>query len=138
MIEVAGILLIQGDEYILQHRDEMPTIAEPGTYSLWGGTLESGEKPEAGALRELKEETGLALDPGQIRQLYSYESVGKGPKSFGKPVRAHLFIAEIDAETVVNFYEGQGIVRLPKYDKPHPNLNEFAKQAIEIYETAAR
>ncbi len=138
MIQVAGVLIIQGDEYVLQYRDNIPSIAEPDTYSLWGGALEGSETAEDGALREFREETGLTLTKNDLRHLHSYETVGKGPKSFGKPVFAHLFVTEVDSDAMITAYEGQGVVRLPKYSVLHEKLNEFAKEAIEIYETAAR
>lgn len=138
MTEVAGILLIQGDEYVLQHRDDIPTIAEPGTYSLWGGSLEDGETPTVGALRELKEETGIAIGENELQHLYSFEIMGRGPDTFGKPVKGHLFVVKLGDDIIVNVFEGQGIVRLPKYSEPHDNLNQFAREAIKIYETAAR
>ncbi len=37
-----------------------------GQWALPGGRLEAGETPEIGALRELEEEIGLALPPGEI------------------------------------------------------------------------
>ena len=37
-----------------------------GQWALPGGRLEAGETPELGALRELEEEIGLALPPGEI------------------------------------------------------------------------
>ena len=138
MIEVAGVLLIQGEDYVMQHRDDKPTIAEPGMYSLWGGTMENGETPEEGALRELKEETGLVLDEANIKFLAQFETEGIGPKSFGRKVRVHLFVSYINDSTEINCNEGQGIYRHKKYSELSSNMNDFAKTAIEIYETASR
>jgi 8-oxo-dGTP pyrophosphatase MutT (NUDIX family) len=40
-----------------------------GLWSLPGGGLHPNEKTEEGALRELREETGVALQPGQLTYL---------------------------------------------------------------------
>lgn len=138
MIQVAGTLIIQGDEYVLQHRDDIPTIASPGAYSLWAGTLEGEESPGQCAAREVLEETDVVVTPDQLTPLHDYISTGMGPKSLGKPVHIYLFAIEVGPETEVRCNEGQGIIRLPKYAAPHTKLNDFTKQAIEIYEATAR
>lgn len=138
MIRAAGVLLIQGDEYVLQYRDDKPTIYAPGTYSLWGGTLEGSELPQEGALRELREETGIILQSTNLIPLHNYITVGEGPSSFGQSVHVYLFATKITPEVQVELREGQGVVRLPRYTEMHEKLNEFTKEAIEIYEAAAR
>ena len=42
---------------LLQHRDNISTISDPGLWVFPGGHLESGETPFAGAMREMEEET---------------------------------------------------------------------------------
>jgi len=53
---------------LMLHRLKMPNA---GMYSPIGGKLEveSGEGPHACAVREIAEEAGIALDPGQVRLL---------------------------------------------------------------------
>jgi 8-oxo-dGTP diphosphatase len=50
---------------LLQERDEHPAI-DPEKWSLCGGHLEEGEEFLDGALRELAEETGVELTPGEL------------------------------------------------------------------------
>jgi 8-oxo-dGTP pyrophosphatase MutT (NUDIX family) len=38
----------------------------PGQWALPGGRIDAGESPEQAALREMREEVGLALEPGAI------------------------------------------------------------------------
>ncbi|WP_298757976.1 NUDIX domain-containing protein [uncultured Nocardioides sp.] len=50
---------------LLQERDEHPVI-DPEKWGMCGGHLEPGEDPLTGAVRELEEETGVLLAPGDL------------------------------------------------------------------------
>jgi len=56
---VALAILTVGDGYALQLRDDVPTIASPGRWALFGGSLHDGEPPALGIRREILEELGL-------------------------------------------------------------------------------
>ena len=55
---VVGVVLLRHDgAALLQHRDDIPTISDPGLWVFPGGHLEWGETPLEGAVREMEEET---------------------------------------------------------------------------------
>ena len=55
---VCGIVVLRSDgAALLQHRDDIPTIQDPGLWVIPGGHLEPGEMPLQGAAREVEEET---------------------------------------------------------------------------------
>ena len=54
-----GILIIKDEKILLGHRCEGWAN---GTWTMPGGKLDENEKPEDGAKREVKEETGLEID----------------------------------------------------------------------------
>jgi 8-oxo-dGTP diphosphatase len=54
-----GVVCLRGDEVLLIKRGTPPRL---GQWSLPGGRLEWGETTTAGALRELKEETGVEAE----------------------------------------------------------------------------
>jgi 8-oxo-dGTP pyrophosphatase MutT (NUDIX family) len=56
MIVVALAILEQDGRFLMQLRDDIPTILYPGVWGLFGGHLEKGEDPEIGLKREVKEE----------------------------------------------------------------------------------
>ena len=62
----AKVLLTCGDSLLVMRRDDIPTIAWPGHWDLPGGGAEPGETPADCALREVFEETGLALSPDRL------------------------------------------------------------------------
>jgi 8-oxo-dGTP pyrophosphatase MutT (NUDIX family) len=58
--EVAAAVLVAWDgRYLLQRRDDKPSIHMPDHWALFGGSLEPGEPPSEGMVRELEEELGF-------------------------------------------------------------------------------
>ena len=55
-VEVALAMLQRDGRWLIQLRDEIPTIVAPGCWGLFGGHLEAGETPEQALRRELLEE----------------------------------------------------------------------------------
>jgi 8-oxo-dGTP diphosphatase len=84
---------------LLQKRDSIPTIQEPGKWAVWGGHCEAGETPEACAIRELREEIGVEIaDPRALKFLMTRSVDGQEEIVF-----AYLF--ETDGTPPV--YEGE-------------------------------
>ena len=58
--EVAAAVLVGWDgRYLLQRRDDKPSIHMPDHWALFGGSLEPDEPPALGLVRELEEELGF-------------------------------------------------------------------------------
>ena len=58
-----GVVLTNADgKILLQLRDDIPTITDPGCWAVPGGGQEPGESVEEAARREFLEETEYALD----------------------------------------------------------------------------
>jgi 8-oxo-dGTP diphosphatase len=101
---------------LLQKRNNIPTIPEPGKWDLWGGHCEEGETPEACAIRELREELGVEIaDPQALKFLltrvvdereesvfaYFFEPDGTPPVYEGE--RAEWFAPEEAARMAMAF-----------------------------------
>ncbi len=64
---VAAILVDPQGRYIVQRRDDKPTIFFPGHWGCFGGAVDAGEEPADAMQRELREELELALDAAQLK-----------------------------------------------------------------------
>ena len=58
-----GAIIIEGDRVVLVKRGHPPLAGE---WSIPGGVLEVGETVREAAVREALEETGLAVEPGDL------------------------------------------------------------------------
>ena len=59
-VVVALAMLERQGQWLLQLRDDIPGIAAPGCWGLFGGHLDPGESPDQALRRELLEEIGWA------------------------------------------------------------------------------
>jgi 8-oxo-dGTP diphosphatase len=55
-VEVALAMLQRQGRWLMQLRDDIPSIVAPGCWGLFGGHLDPGEMPEQALRRELVEE----------------------------------------------------------------------------------
>lgn len=69
---IAAYAVIVDDERILLCRISaaLPNLA--GRWTLPGGGLDFGEEPAAGMIREVQEETGLVVEPGEVAHVDSF------------------------------------------------------------------
>ncbi len=70
-IEVAIAILPADGKFLMQLRDNIPTILYPGLWGLFGGHIEAGETPEIAVKREIMEEIGYQLLEPQKFGCYS-------------------------------------------------------------------
>lgn len=83
----AGVLVIQDGKVLLAQRGVEPF---KGYWDIPGGFLEAGEHPEAGAIRELLEETGLHIRLNGLLGIYM-DRYGSG----GEWTLTFYYLAEI-------------------------------------------
>lgn len=102
LIESVHAVVLVGDRYALQLRDDKPGIAGPGLWGLFGGTLRQGEPPEQGLRRELVEE--LAIEVGPARLFWRVD----GSSEFS-PTPKRWWFFEVDATMTWNHHRlGEG------------------------------
>lgn len=65
-----------------------------GMWANPGGNIDEGEKPLDAAVRELEEETGLVVDPGQFYYIGAFDKPYRDPRN--KNCVSHAFVIVID------------------------------------------
>ncbi len=105
----AGVVIWgRSGDLLLQLRDDIPGIVHPGCVSTFGGGGQAGEEPRQGAVREVLEETGLALDPDSLELLDTHYNVFEG----GLKIPVYVFGARDVPETGMVITEG-ALFRVP-------------------------
>jgi 8-oxo-dGTP pyrophosphatase MutT (NUDIX family) len=125
---VAAILVLDDGRYLLQQRDELPTIWYPGHWGCFGGAIDPGEGLEAALERELLEELALARRPLTYFARFDFDlsKLGQGR------VHRTYFTASVDADEVkhLQLREGAG------FDAFQPE-DMFARLRLTPYDAFA-
>ena len=124
----ASVVLVDGRGWILlQERDEHPAI-DPEKWGFVGGHLDPGEDYEAGAYRELEEETGVRLPAGRLRLLREWTVFHRHSGSVDP---FQVFLAHTDlTDADIECHEGRQIVFVDPATVPDLDLTEAAKIAL--------
>lgn len=84
-----GALVVKDGRILLVRRGQEPL---KGRWSIPGGLLELGEALEAGVVREVREETGLVVEPVELIELL--DRIHREDTPEGSRIRYHYVIAD--------------------------------------------
>ena len=98
---VGVVLVDDAGRVLMQLRDDIPTIADPGCWVNPGGVIDPGETPEDGARREVLEETEYRCGPLTL----AHERVLQRPEGWSE--RQFYFIGRYDGVQQIVCHEGQ-------------------------------
>ncbi len=101
---VAAILLVDGDRYLMQLRDDFPHIFYPDHWGLFGGAVEPGEEPLQALHRELAEELSLPPLPAQYFTRFDFDLTTLGVNS----IYRMIFIIHLNESQVGTLRLGEG------------------------------
>jgi len=107
---VCGIVLLRNDgAVLLQLRDDIPTIQDPGLWVVPGGHLNPGETPAEGAIREFEEETCYRCS--RVRPLADFQASELG---YEGDFRMIFFWDIYDGRQPIECREGQAVEFVPR------------------------
>ena len=91
----AYALVRRGDQVLLCHLSQRVRF---DGWTLPGGGVDHGESPRAALTREVHEETGLAVTPGRVLDVYSHHFTGHSPRGVLEDFHGLglIFEAELD------------------------------------------
>jgi transketolase len=108
--QVATVFILRADgAALLQHREDKPGLRRSSMWVPPGGGLDPGESPEAGARREIREETDYVC--GDLRWL---ETVEDDPGDGGPIECLHVFWTIYDGAQAPRCLEGQDLRFVPR------------------------
>ena len=100
MLETSLCYISRDEKVLMLHRVSKKDDMNAGKWIGVGGKLEPGETPEACMLREVREETGLALSSFLYRGIVDF-------RSDGWEERMHLFTACAASDQLADCDEGK-------------------------------
>jgi len=132
--QTAHTILCVSGRYILQLRDNKKTISAPGTWSLFGGKIQTGEKPEEAIKREIYEE--LNIKPKMFRFLWSMDYYSDFEKEM---VRTYLFVSDISSVWHDHkLMEGQGVGLFSFEQISNLDIPTVMRETIERFHSQAK
>ncbi len=102
---VGVLLLTEGKDLIVQHRDNKKGIAWPDSLGVFGGNVEGTEMLGEAVQRELKEELDIEIDQNKLIPFKTYYQT---LEKYGQTVTCHIFILNDINPEGITVYEGQG------------------------------
>jgi len=135
VITSADAFIVKDDKVLVAHRAADDDFL-PCYWELVGGGVEPGETPEDAVVREVKEETGLAVSP--VKRYYDYSFVNE--KGWNR--HATAFICELKADNkVVLSFEHQDFrwIKLEELADLAPvsdRMRDTIKQGFQKYESS--
>lgn len=102
-----GLLLTTDNKLILQQRSSLPYVVNPGSISIFGGTINKGEDLIDGLKRELLEELAMKINVNNITKIGVYE---KTKAVDGIDHTSHIFLIKNVKTNELTLKEGIGFV----------------------------
>jgi putative hydrolase of the HAD superfamily len=126
-----AILVTPRGKVILQQRESVPNILNPGKISMFGGTLKKNEKPKLGLKREIQEELMINIDNFPIKKLSQYR---KTKAIDGIDYLIHVFVIKNIFVKNLKLCEGEGFI-IGTVEKLLDNkkLTRITRLALEDY-----
>jgi 8-oxo-dGTP diphosphatase len=88
-------LFNENNEILILNRSKADPIS-PGMVDFPGGALDPGESPDQAILREIQEEIGVALKPGDVSLMYAHSSFFNN-----KNVLRYVYVGKLAKNSII-------------------------------------
>jgi 8-oxo-dGTP pyrophosphatase MutT (NUDIX family) len=131
MRESVALALVQGDQVLMQKRDNKAYVSMPGRWCLPGGLTESRETPEEAIRREFFEETDYKLRNPLFFVKYFYMLDDEN-------IVGYIYHEVYDKKQKIKCQEGQKMEFKSRREIPKlwviPRHNEFTLETISLFQ----
>lgn len=135
MRESVALALVQGDQVLMQKRDNKACVSMPGRWCLPGGLAESRENPEEAIIREFYEETDYKLRNPQLFTKYFY-------MLNDEKIVGYIYHEVYDEKQKIKCQEGEKMEFKSREEIPRlwviPRHNEFALETISLFQEQSK
>lgn len=131
--EIAASIIFDTDGHLLlQLRDDIPGIVQPGKIGLFGGHREPGETFLDCVVRELSEELSFRVPPERFERVAAFQ--GPDSEITGGLLQAEFFVTREVPVAELNITEGTlRIVPVSELDDLTGRLTPAARFALERF-----
>jgi 8-oxo-dGTP pyrophosphatase MutT (NUDIX family) len=131
--EIACAIVIDTlGRFLLQQRDNIPGIVQPGKVGLFGGHREDGETYLQCVVREIYEEISHFVPPERFEHLATYE--GTEFEADGGTVRGEFFVVrDVPADAVIVTEGSLLIVEPDKLSRVEHKLTPSTQFALKAF-----
>ena len=108
MLEIVHAILMVEGNYVMQWRDNKPTVIQANKWGLFGGSVEENEEPRVAMFREIEEE--LCIRVPKVKFLWEFDRKHESGRD------SHYRIYESDITSLWGRHrltEGQGVDCFP-------------------------
>jgi ADP-ribose pyrophosphatase YjhB (NUDIX family) len=129
--QTSHAILLVSDKYVLQLRDNIPTISAAGQWSLFGGMKNDNETPLQAINREVLEE--LSVKPGGYKFLWFTDYYSDFERAM---IRTYFFVVDVTAVWHEHrLTEGQAVGVFKFEQLADLDVASVMREAIEKYHT---
>jgi len=104
---VAALIQLEDGRYLMQHRDNVPSIWYPGLWGCFGGAVDEGENPAEAIRRELYEELNVSITKAEYFTRFDFDLSTIGKSAYYR-IYYVVPMSRAERERIV-LHEGQGV-----------------------------